>query len=456
MLLSAKWVLPITSPPIADGAVMVTGDRIEAVGRLDELKKKHPGEPVRDFGEAVILPGFVDLHTHLEYSAFRGLCDDLDYTDWKIQVTRKAKPLKKRDWLASARLGALEALASGITCIADITGSGASLEAAKEAGLRGVVYYEITGMDHSGSAVERIVMDGRETVSQWQAIAEGTLLGIGVAPHSPYSVAPPLFRAVSRWTRYQSLPVCMHLAGSEDEYAFVKYGSGKLATTYRDVVGWSDYLWQPLGTSPVKYLEEWEAFEGQVMAVHCVQVDEDDLDILAANEVSVAYCPKCSAKWGMGTAPLSSFMHHGLRVGIGTDSPASNNTMDFFDEMRMGLLLQRASTRSVEETSASRFIEFATLGGATALRMEREIGSLEDGKQADLIAVDLSSSRQKPVADPYSALVYTANQENVILTMVAGQTFFEGGAYLTLDQASIEAATEPVRAKLGRDKTVKQ
>ncbi|MDP2210823.1 MAG: amidohydrolase [Candidatus Aquicultor sp.] len=446
MLLKAQWVLPISKKPIEDGAVVVEGSKIKAVGKYKRLLGKFPDEEVADFGKAIILPGFVDVHTHLEYSIFRGLLDDLSYADWKIQLTKKSGGLKKGDWELSAHIGALEALQSGITTIADITGSGASLKAAKDAGLRGVIYYEVADMDHT--KVPGIIADAEKTIARWNDTVSGTNLTIGLAPHSPYTVSPPLYKKAAEWARQNKLKMCTHLAGSKAEYDFVKFGSGVLPNEYWDLVGWGDILWQPTGVSPVKYLEEWGVFDGgDVLAVHCVQVNEADIDILKKYDVSVAHCPRCNAKLGMGIAPLPSFAHRNLKVGLGTDSPASNNTMDIFDEMRIGVLLQRGIKGSFDFT-AEDFVRMATLGGAEAINMEHEVGSLDPGKQADIAVVDMSHSHQTPAREPYSALVYTANQENVVLTMVAGKTLYRDGVYATLDEQAILKKSEPIRKRL--------
>jgi 5-methylthioadenosine/S-adenosylhomocysteine deaminase len=261
-------------------------------------------------------------------------------------------------------------------------------------------------------------------------------------------VSPPLYKESAKWAREQNLPLCTHLAGSKAEYDFVKYGSGQLSTEYWELVGWQDILWQPTGVSPVKYLEKWGVFEGSnLLAVHCVQVNEADIDILSRYGVSVAHCPRCSAKLGMGAAPLPSFLSRGLNVGLGTDSPASNNTMDVFDEMRIGLLIQRGLTRSADFT-AEDFVYMATLGGARAINMQDKIGSLEPGKEADVVVVDMSHSHQIPTRDPYSALVYTANQENVVLTMIGGKVLYKDSAYTTLDEAEILKKAEPIRKRI--------
>lgn len=448
MIITAKWVLPIESSPIEDGAVRVESDRIVEVGPASEVRAAQ-GEEVREFGAAALLPGFVDLHTHLEYSIFRGLVDDLPYTPWKLQVMGRSGTLEPEDWLASARLGALEAVQSGITCMADMTSSAASFDAASEAGLRGVVFYELEGMDTA--TIPALMKSTGDAIGALQERAASTNLTIGIGPHSPYGTCAELYRACVDMARERDLALCTHLAGSADEHDFVKYGSSELGNTFRDMQGWAQIPWQPTGVSPVKYLEQWDVFEvPNAIGVHCVQVNKYDVEILRKYDVGVVHCPKCSAKLGMGIAPLSMLKERGARIAIGTDSPASNNVMDMFDEMRAGLLLQRGLSKSVEPHSAEAFVRMATLGGAEVLKMSEEIGSLEVGKKADIICVDLSHSHQIPTGDPYSAIVYTANQEDVVMTMVDGRILFQGGESMTLDRAEIESLAGPIRAKLRR------
>lgn len=446
MIITAKWVLPVSMPPIEDGAVRTDGDSIVAVGRQADVAPA-VGEEVLDFGKAAILPGFVDLHTHLEYSVFRGLVDDLPYTPWKLQVMARSKSLSDDDWAASARLGALEAIQSGITCIADMTSSDVSLPAAADAGLRGVIFHEIEGMDTS--AIDRIIGEAVDKMDKMAQDASDTNLGVGIGPHSPYGVCAELYRACVDVARDRNIALCTHLAGSSDEYEFVKYGSSELGNVLREMKGWTDIPWQPTGVSPVKYLEQWDVYEvPNSIAVHCVQVNRDDIDILNKYGVGIVHCPKCSAKLGMGIAPLTEFRERGARVGIGTDSPASNNVMDMFDEMRTGLMLQRGLSKSVELHSAESLVRTATLGGAEVLKMQECIGTLDPGKKADLICVDLSQSHQIPTGDPYSAVVYTANQEDVRLTMIGGRIVYRDGECPTLDRGAIEAESGPIRAKL--------
>jgi 5-methylthioadenosine/S-adenosylhomocysteine deaminase len=450
MLLCAKYVLPVSAPHIENGAVLVKGDRIAAVGTREDLTRTHPDEEVRDFGLAVLMPGFVDLHTHLEYSVFRGAVDDVPYTRWKMQVVDKEQRLSAADWGDSAILGAMESLQSGITTVADITNTGASVLAARASGLAGYVYREVATMDKSKVAarMDEAVAD----IDAWSEVVAGSNVEIGIAPHSPYECHPTLFSAVADVACARDLPTAIHLAGSRDEYDFVRYGSSPLAQDFREQSGWRDVAWMPTGVSPVRYVLQWGLFAiPRLIAVHCVQVDEDDIKVLADYNVAIAHCPRCNAKLGMGIAPLRLFFEHGLTVGIGTDSPASNNTVDLFDEMRIGLLLQRGTSSERDffrYFTARTFVRLATIHGARALGLEHEIGSLDVGKRADIVAVDLSASHMVPTADPYSALVHTANQENVVMTMVAGRTLYDDGEYLTVDAVRAVARAQEVRGKL--------
>ncbi|MBS3957326.1 MAG: amidohydrolase family protein [Clostridiales bacterium] len=447
MILAARYVLPVAAPHIVDGGVLVSGDTIVEIGELKQLVAAHPDEEVRDFGLACLMPGFVDMHTHLEYSAMRGLVDDLPYSQWKLQLLDKEKRLTAADWNDAALLGAAEALESGITTIADITESGASARAAASAGLRAIVYREVSTMDRA--RVPSVIEAARADIAEWREYADPSRLEIGIAPHATYSCHPAVYEAVTELAIAEGLPVAMHLAGSKDEYDFVKYGSSRLAVDYRETFTGVDLGWLPTGVSPVRYVAQWGLFDApRMLGVHCTQVDEADIEILAGNDVRVAFCPRCNAKLAMGTAPLGEFLRRGVKVGLGTDSPASSNTIDMFDEMRIGLLIQRAALGFEPYLIARQFIKLATLDAARALGIDDRVGSLEPGKQADIIAVNISQSHQIPTLYPYSTLVHTANQENVVMTMVAGQILYQTGSWTLLDYDRIWARAEELRIAL--------
>lgn len=446
MLLTARYVLPIAAPHIEYGAVLVEGDRIVEIGDFDHLKALHPDEPVKDFGLAALMPGFVDLHTHLEYTGMRGLVDDLPYSRWKLQLLERERLFAAADWEDSAMLGALEAVQSGITTIADVTETGASLRAATATGLRGVIYREVATMDKR--RVDDVMETALADLGLWQAETDAARIRTGLAPHAPYSCHPELFSRIAEHAQ-DGTPIAMHLAGSREEYQFVKYGSSMLATDVRDSFDKAAPLWLPTGVSPVRYVLQWGILGApNVLAVHCTQVDDLDIEILASNDVAIAHCPRCNAKLGMGVAPIEKFISAGIRVGLGTDSPAASNSMDEFEEMRIGLLVQRAVLGEERFMPARQFVKMATLDAARALRLNAQVGSLEPGKQADIIAVDLSESHQIPTHYPYGALVHTANQENVLWTMVGGRVVYEDHAWTGVDHERVFARAEEIRIKL--------
>ena len=446
LLLTARWVLPIAKPPIDHGAVLVDGGNVLAVGPVDRLVAEHPDVARRDFGQSAILPGFVNAHTHLDLSVLRGVGDDLPFVDWLIELRDKVGLLEEGDLSVSAATGALEALRSGITCVGDVSRGAAGLIAAREAGLRGTAYLEVMGMDgrEVGRTVEATARSLKECEGQ-----TGPLLSLGVAPDAPYTVGPLLYREICAFARAEGYPLVTHLGESPAEYQFVKYGASALAHEFQEAMGWGEILWQPMGCSPVKYLEQWGVYDGKLTAVHCVQVDGRDLDILERYEVGVVHCPRSNAKLGAGIAPLAEFIQRGLRVGLGTGSLAGSVSMDLFDEMRIGILLHRSRARQVDNVGAEHFVRMATLGGAEVLGLDDRIGSLEPGKAADLIAVDLSRSHQTPVREPYAALVYTATEGDVLLTMVEGRTLYERGEWKTLDSEAIKSRANQVREKMG-------
>ncbi|HSQ21530.1 MAG TPA: amidohydrolase family protein, partial [Coriobacteriia bacterium] len=184
MLLLARYVIPVSGPHIDDGAVLVRDSVIEAIGTRADLMAAYPHEEVADYGLAALMPGFIDLHTHLEYSVFRGVVDDLPYTQWKMEVQRREAMLTPEDWADSAVLGAVEAIRSGITTIADVTDSGSSVAAAQDSGLRGVLYREVSTMDTA--AVDGVLSDALSDMAEWGRIVDPERLVIGIAPHSPY------------------------------------------------------------------------------------------------------------------------------------------------------------------------------------------------------------------------------------------------------------------------------
>lgn len=430
--LRANWVLPISGEPIPDGEVVIEDDRIAEVrsasGRL--------GDSVTDFGDAILMPGLVNVHTHLDYTAFRGLIEDVEFFPWIRELTFRKGAFDWEDWLSSAIWGAAEAVAGGVTTLGDCTDSGAAFYGAKALGLRGIIYQEVFGIDES-SPVSRIVEELQGKVGKLARDGEGTSLVAGISPHAPYTVRPALFEALAEYAKRDSLPVCIHAAESQAEAELLAGGRGAIAEMFER----RGISWQAPGTSAVDYLNRFGLPSENTLLVHGVQLSAHDRHVIREKDYAWAHCPKSNAKLGAGVAPfglLSGREAHeeragNVRIGIGSDSVASNNTMDIFEELRFSVLMQRGARRQIRVMTAKEAIEMATIGGARALRMESEIGSLEAGKRADLCAIRLNELHSAPAYHPYNALIYAGRASDVIFTMIGGEVRYsaQSGGRLT-------------------------
>jgi cytosine/adenosine deaminase-related metal-dependent hydrolase len=422
MILSADWVLPVSGPRILDGAVAIQDGRIVAVGPAAEL-----GEG-RRFADAAIIPGLVNAHSHLEYALYAGFGDGLPFGDWiGLHVERKSR-IDLEDMVDIARLGAFECLRSGITAVGDCSFSGAAATACAELGLRGTIYLEVFG-EGSDAVAERF-----EPMRERIAGALSERVRLGISPHAPYTCSLELYRACDAL----GLPVATHLAESADENEFLRTGGG----------GWeafADLLVRPVGTTGIRALAGAGLLGNNVLAAHCVMADDEEIALLAEHDVAVAHCPRSNALLGLGIAPVSELLAAGVRVGIGTDSPASTPSFDMFEELRTAVALARLRNGGPTAMSAERVLELATLGSAAALGLDGEVGSLEPGKHADVAVVSLEGSPYVPWEDPAAAVVMGGSASRVLLTVVGGEVRYDAEAqrWQELQQKGIEA-----RAKL--------
>ena len=450
MLLRAQYVLPIEGEPITDGAILVRDGKIADIGPAESLLIRYTDVPITHFEHAALLPGLVDLHTHLEYTAFRGMQHDLPYVEWATASARNASHMAAADWDVAAICGGLEALATGITCVADVTDTGASLRAASQLGLRGVFYREVGAMDRQ--RIARAMELAENDILTWLDGQDADLISVGIAPDHLFRCHPAVFGEVAEFAVREDMRVALHLADSREEYNFVKYGSSGFAIdreAYRGFV--ENPPWLPTAASPVKYALNWGAFDApNVLAIHCVCVDDDDRAILRKKGVSVAVCARSNAQLGKGVAPLRELLRAGLNVGFGTDSPAATDSTDMFMEQRVALLLERA-LNGREFLDSKTVLRLATMGGAKALGLDYLIGSLEVGKRADIIAVDLINTMEGASSDPVATLVNTCTGSDVLMTMVDGKVRYEKDRWnVDADVARNVARMIGVRAKLAQ------
>ena len=369
MLLCAEHIIPIAGEPIDDGAVLVRDGRIVEVGGAQRMKAHYPQEEVRDFGRSAIMPGFVDCHTHLEYTALRGIVHDVPYAEWLVTEHAKADMMSRDDRYDSAVIGGMEMIAGGVTTVADFTSTGASFEAAQDVGLRGKFYRSVgaTSKSQVDTAIEEAVAD----IERWRSEADSDRMQIGIAPKALHACHPTIFSKVNEVAEKLDLPVAMHVAGSYEEYSYIMRGSTPLSV--RGIETGGDALtdrpmWLPTGVTPVNYALNWNAFNSHdVLAAHCVHVDDNDIAKLKEHDVAISVNTRCNAQLGMGLAPLPTFLKSGIRVGLGTDSPAATDSSDMFIEMRLGMLIHRSVDRDVFLT-AKTMLELATIGGAYGRR----------------------------------------------------------------------------------------
>lgn len=443
---TARWVVPVASPPVPDGAVAVDdAGRIAYVGP----RAGAPAGPGEALGDAVLLPGLVDAHTHLELTAFRGLLEHASFFAWIRALTRaRAEVLTAADLADAAHVGVCEGLAAGVTTYADTAFTGAAVaDALLALGARGVVYQEVFGPDPAQregalAGLRRQVADLRARVAQAGAAER---VRVGVSPHAVYSVHEDLLLDACAWAVGEGLPVAMHVSESPAEVAFLREGEGPFAEFLRG----RGIAVQRRAHSPVHLLAELGvAAVARPLLVHGVQFDESDVALAAHYDCPVAHCPASNAKLGHGVAPLRALLDAGVRVALGTDSVASNNRLDVLDEARTAALAQRAALRRADALTAAEALHLATLGGAGALDIGHAVGSLEVGKQADLaaFALDAHDARATPAADPVAALVFALAGRPALLTVVAGRVVARHGRVLGADPA----AHARVRAASGR------
>jgi 5-methylthioadenosine/S-adenosylhomocysteine deaminase len=402
----ARWVLPITEPPIENGSVTVEDGRITYVG-----ERRARGASV-ELGEAVLMPGLVNAHCHLELTAMRGFLEDLDFRRWILRLTSaKRSVLTSETLLDSARAGLEEGIAAGVTTYADTCDSGVVIDAMREYGVRGIMFQELFGPDPGQCASS--IGDFRAKLERLrEKVTE--LVRIGISPHAPYTISDDLFRASAALAERENLPMAIHIAESEVETQLVVEGRGTFAEGLRGrgiAVG-------PRARSPIELLATLGVLDRRPLLIHCVRVDGADRDLIASRRASVAHCPVSNAKLGHGIAPLVELLAAGIDVGIGSDSVASNNRMNLLDEARAALLMQRARVGTHEGLSASDVLELLTMGGACVLGLADEIGSLEVGKAADLAAFPIGNAT--PTYDPAAAAVFAIDGTRASLVTVAG------------------------------------
>ena len=403
-VVSADWVVPVEGSPIENGAVAIADDgTIEALGTIEDLGAgdHHEG--------CVIIPGFVNAHSHLEYAVYAGFGDGLPFVPWIGLHLQRKDALDFEDMTAIATVGAHESLRSGVTTVGDCSFSGATALAAATSGLRAIVYLEVFGtddepldrFDEARSRIEHVVSDR---------------VRVGVSPHAPYTCPVELYRACAGL----GLPQATHFAESAAERDWLVDGMGDWNPLAR-------FLVPPPGETGIRMLAAEGLLGSSLMAAHCVHADAEEIELLSRHGVGVAHCPRSNGYLGCGVAPLAELREAGVQVSIATDSPASTPSLDIFEEIRAAIVGARARAGDPGSLTAAEALELATLGGARVLGLDDQTGSLVPGKQADLVVISLVDSAFDPVEDPVIAAVLGGSPERVTATLVAGEERYVKG-----------------------------
>jgi 5-methylthioadenosine/S-adenosylhomocysteine deaminase len=411
----AEWVLPIAAAPIRDGTVCVSEGRVAWVG-------PRGGAPAGDdcaLGEVMLMPGLVNAHCHLELTGMRGFLEDLDFARWITRLTAAKRAVYDEQTLMdAARLGLEEGVRAGITTYADTCDSGVVLAAMREAGVRGIMYQEVFGPDPAQCAES---LSALQEKMRRHAATETELVRAGISPHAPYTVSDDLFRAATRYAVEARIPMAIHIAEGELEQELITRGEGAFAHGLRR----RGIEVRSRGVSPIQMLDALGVLRAHPLLIHCVRATAQDVTSMAHAGCGVAHCPVSNAKLGHGIAPLAEMLDAGVAVGLGSDSMASNNRMDILEEARLALLLQRARFGSHSLMNAETALRLATQGGACALGLDAEIGTLEVGKAADLAAFRLDGRR--PVQDPAGAAVFALTGAHADFVCVAGRVLLRNG-----------------------------
>jgi len=406
--INADWVLPITSPPIKDGIVLTDGKAIKAVGSGKELSK-FPYDEIIDCSGKIILPGFVNAHSHLELTGFRGkIKKGLPFTDWARKVVSIRKDITENEIATAIKDGLNELISSGVTTAGDFSQTGITAKILNERGLRGTVFLEFAGFnpEQKDERLRELKNKLRTPNSKLRTVK------FGIAPHAPYSVSAELLKESHSFARERELPIAIHISEMPEEIEFIKNGSGEMKDLLIDFGVWND-KWMPPQTTPVQYLHNLGILKGAI-GIHLNIVTEDDIRILKENDVSVVYCPGSNKWFGRNWKyPLREFLNNDINVVIGTDSLLSNEKLNMFYEMRV-------LKENFPDLENDIILKMATVNGAKAIGFEGEAGEIAVGRKADIIGIDIEdSSFNNPIE-------YVINKaEKASFSMINGKVIYE-------------------------------
>jgi 5-methylthioadenosine/S-adenosylhomocysteine deaminase len=422
LVVSGRYVVTMGTPRrvIENGAVAIRGQRIVAVGTRAEIDRVWQPAQRIDRPNGLLAPGLINTHTHAAMSLFRGVADDLKLQDWlnNFIFPAEAKNVTADFVRWGTRLACLEMMLSGTTTFTDMYYfEDVVAEATKESGMRGVLGETVIGFPVADAKTPADALKFSEKFLI--RFHDDPLIVPAIAPHALYTNSDETLKASRALANKYHAPILIHVSETKKE------NDDNLAKRHQ---------------TPVQTLNSLGVFNGRTVAAHCVWVDAGDRAMLKSAGVGVAHCPSSNMKLASGAAPVVEMLKLGIPVGLGPDGPAgSNNDFDMFEEADLAAKLQKLVRNDPEALPAAQAFEMATIGGARVLGMEKEIGSLETGKRADLITLDLNAPNAVPLYDVYSQLVYALKGSNVQDVVVNGRTIVKDKRSLTLDSEAVIA-----------------
>ncbi|MFA7123978.1 MAG: amidohydrolase [Candidatus Delongbacteria bacterium] len=392
--------------------LIISGDTITYIGT-----KKPSGkfEKVIDAAGKIVMPGLINCHTHSPMSIYRGLADDTSLFEWlndHIWPVEREFINESNIELASG-ISIAEMIRSGTTTFSDMYfHSDITEKVADEAGIRSVLGEAVINIP---APVFRVAEDHWEKKA---AVKKAKSLSVpALVPHSPYSCSKDMLKKMKEVSKKNNILIHTHISETRSEV---------------------DKLRKETGRTPVEYLDEIKFLDKNTIAVHCVILSDSDIKILAKRQVRIVHCPQSNLKLGSGVARIREMLDAGLLIGLGTDGPASNNTLDMFSEMKTASLLHKGVNEDPLLLPAKQVFEMATIGGAKVLGLDKITGSLEKGKKADIIIVDAGSIHMTPMYDPYSHIVYSAKGSDVETVIINGRMVMENKKLLTVDEETLK------------------
>jgi len=432
-LLHGRWIIPVTDgdPCLDHHSIAIHEDRIVAVVPTEQANSTYRATVERDFNEHALMPGLINAHTHAAMSLFRGLSDDIALMDWLQNHIwpAESKWVNEDFVLCGTELAIAEMLRSGTTCFNDMYFfPDITARAANNAGIRACVGLIVVDFPTIWASNATEYID--KGIAVHDSFRGDELITTSFAPHAPYTVSDQPLETIRSLAHEMDIPITMHVHETAHEIVQAV---------------------EKTGTRPLYRLHELGLVSPSLLAVHMTQVEHDEIEILASSGCHVVHCPESNLKLASGFCPVAELYKSGINIALGTDGAASNNDLDMLGEMRSAALLAKGVAADPTALPASSALRMATINGARALGMDDRIGSLEMGKQADVIAINMDSIETTPLYDPVSHLVYSCGRDQISDVWIAGRHVMKNRVLTGLDEASIRQQALQWSTKIGSE-----